>query len=266
MTGRGAESTVSAIRAGESDGMTDERRSRGQIEDARGKWVRPLDPVKLYLLRRHDLIPADALRGIAEDLDRPWVKIGRALFVFYAVMLMMCWGGMTYYLLFLSRSRRLDGVMIAFYGLQLVFMCAAFFVPWFISSAKRLPYVRPAMLKHRRCPRCAYDLRGLSADPRDGATACPECGCAWRINAPEVMGFSGEALRRMNRPTRRAQALLGILALLLLGGALFGYLSNRRARLAQVRSAPAPTAAVPPASVPSRGPVEREAEVSSGED
>lgn len=257
---------MSAIRGGESDRMTDQRRSRGQIEDARGRWVRPLDPVKLHLLRRHDLIPADALRGIAEDLDRPWVRIGRALFVFYAVMLATCWGGMTYYLLFLSRSRRLDAVMMAFYGLQLVFMCAAFFVPWFIASAKRLPYVRPAMLKHRRCPRCAYDLRGLSADPRDGATACPECGCAWRINAPEVVSFSGEALRRMNRPTKRAQVVLGMFVLLLLGGALFGYMSSRRARLAQVRSAPAPTTTVPATVVPSRGPVEIEAETSSGGD
>jgi transcription initiation factor TFIIIB Brf1 subunit/transcription initiation factor TFIIB len=37
------------------------------------------------------------------------------------------------------------------------------------------------MLKHLRCPHCGYDLRGLAADPEDGATVCPECGCAWRL-------------------------------------------------------------------------------------
>jgi transcription initiation factor TFIIIB Brf1 subunit/transcription initiation factor TFIIB len=37
------------------------------------------------------------------------------------------------------------------------------------------------MLKHRRCPHCGYDIRGLPVDPQDGATVCPECGCAWEL-------------------------------------------------------------------------------------
>ena len=37
------------------------------------------------------------------------------------------------------------------------------------------------MLQHLRCPHCGYDLRLLPTDPKDGASVCPECGCAWRL-------------------------------------------------------------------------------------
>ena len=33
-----------------------------------------------------------------------------------------------------------------------------------------------------RCPHCGYDIRGLPTDPEDGATICPECGCAWQLD------------------------------------------------------------------------------------
>ena len=36
-------------------------------------------------------------------------------------------------------------------------------------------------IEHLRCPYCGYDIRGLPVDPSDGATVCPECGCAWRV-------------------------------------------------------------------------------------
>ena len=41
--------------------------------------------------------------------------------------------------------------------------------------------VMAAMLKHLRCPHCGYDIRELPVDPKDGATVCPECGCAWKL-------------------------------------------------------------------------------------
>jgi hypothetical protein len=42
------------------------------------------------------------------------------------------------------------------------------------------------MLKHRRCPHCGYDLRLLPIDSNDGATVCPECGCAWSLDGGDV--------------------------------------------------------------------------------
>jgi hypothetical protein len=43
------------------------RQTSGRIRDARGRRVSQLDPVALYLLRRHDMIEADALQGIANE-------------------------------------------------------------------------------------------------------------------------------------------------------------------------------------------------------
>ncbi len=58
------------------------------------------------------------------------------------------------------------------------------FCPWVICFAikrKRFDNVTEAMLKYSRCPHCGYDLRMLPVDPEDGATVCPECGCAWEL-------------------------------------------------------------------------------------
>ena len=38
------------------------------------------------------------------------------------------------------------------------------------------------LLRHKRCPSCAYSLRGLKSDG-DGVTTCPECGGAWKMHA-----------------------------------------------------------------------------------
>ena len=52
------------------------------------------------------------------------------------------------------------------------------------------------MLQHRRCPHCGYDLRLLPDDCSDGATVCPECGCAWKLVGEANGGesSSGEAI------------------------------------------------------------------------
>jgi hypothetical protein len=46
--------------------------------------------------------------------------------------------------------------------------------------------VQAVMLKHGRCPHCGYSLTGLPVDPGDGATVCPECAGAWRIDDPAI--------------------------------------------------------------------------------
>ena len=54
---------------------------------------------------------------------------------------------------------------------------------WRGARAVRPKRVRAVMLRHRRCPHCGYDLRMLPTDPTDEVTICPECGCAWRLEA-----------------------------------------------------------------------------------
>jgi hypothetical protein len=65
---------------------------------------------------------------------------------------------------------------------SLIFLCAIPFAAWYRTKRSRFAHVAAAMLKHLRCPHCGYHLRGLPADPDDGATICPECGCAWQLS------------------------------------------------------------------------------------
>ena len=55
------------------------------------------------------------------------------------------------------------------------------FIVWGGMKRGRWGKIPAAMLKYFRCPHCGYDLRGLRVDSEDGTTACPECGCAWRL-------------------------------------------------------------------------------------
>jgi hypothetical protein len=60
-----------------------------------------------------------------------------------------------------------------------------------MSGARRARHkrIRNIMLQHLRCPHCGYDLRLLPTAPGDGATVCPECGCAWRLPPPATAGL-----------------------------------------------------------------------------
>jgi len=54
------------------------------------------------------------------------------------------------------------------------------FAFWIGTRQVRFKRIAGVMLRHLRCPHCGYDLRLLPTDPADGATVCPECGCAWQ--------------------------------------------------------------------------------------
>jgi len=55
-------------------------------------------------------------------------------------------------------------------------------VLWAMGRSVRSGRITDVMLDHRRCPHCGYDMRDLPVDPADGATICPECGCAWKLD------------------------------------------------------------------------------------
>jgi len=59
-------------------------------------------------------------------------------------------------------------------------------LPWFAIRRAKGSRVCAALLNHRRCPHCGYDLRGLPTTPSDNTTVCPECGCAWVIDDDRV--------------------------------------------------------------------------------
>jgi hypothetical protein len=155
--------------------------------DARGRPVTILDPVKIYLLRpitkrmlnRPESIPESELRSIAEELDPYWTRRGWLIFAVYAVGLALCYAGNLFYRFYVSSSPGWDLIGMLFPIAQFVLMFGAFYATWVVGKRARRPRVVPIMLKHRRCPHCGYDMRDLTPDEKDGATVCPECGCAW---------------------------------------------------------------------------------------
>jgi hypothetical protein len=147
------------------------------IRDARGRRVTQLDPVAMHLLRRHDVIEADALRAIASE---PGVRITAweraALIVAVLALLAVC----SLFMIELVVGGLADAAYakhasVLFY----VFMLG---ITWITIRRLRFGKVMAAMLKYGRCPHCGYDLKNLPVDERDGATVCPECGCAWRMS------------------------------------------------------------------------------------
>jgi hypothetical protein len=155
------------------------------IRDARGRKVTQIDPVELHLLRRHAVIDAESLRPIAEEVGSGLDEKARR---FVPVLV----GGLVLVALALV-------VMVIAYAIEgnvwdiisprsIALFNVWFFAMVFWTQAKqgRFGRIKRIMLRHHRCPHCGYDLRGLPADPEDGTTACPECGCAWQV--PEEAG------------------------------------------------------------------------------
>jgi hypothetical protein len=67
------------------------------------------------------------------------------------------------------------------------------FAFWKAARRSRFSRIRRTMLEHFRCPHCGYDIRGLPTASEDGATICPECGCAWSLAPVEADDVPGEA-------------------------------------------------------------------------
>jgi hypothetical protein len=156
----------------------------GRFKDARGKPVTLLDPYLLHKLRRHDVIPAEPLGKIARGIGSGWAKAGRVIFTIVWPVVLVClavahvgkWGGG---FAVHPRELRLWIVLLLCFAVNVVLV-------WFFSRSGRLERVCRVMLKHLRCPHCGYDLRMLPTDPKDGATVCPECGCAWRLGQEDA--------------------------------------------------------------------------------
>ena len=151
------------------------------VLDARGKSAKVLDPYLLYRLHRYDVIPAEPLASIAHDIGSGWAQTGRIIFSFVWPTVFVCmliahfrkWGGG-----FGVASRELS-LWLVLLGIFVVNITLV----WVFSRLGRLPRVCRIMLAHMRCPHCGYDLRGLPIDSSDGATVCPECGCAWKLES-----------------------------------------------------------------------------------
>ncbi len=153
-----------------------------RVRDARGRLVSMLDPYALLLLRRYEVIPAEALSLIAKKIGsgvdsktRRFLTLLIVLSSISAIILVIL---------------AIDALWHREYGRLLakapMFLCQMWFWPLiFWVNAKRVRYkrIQAVMLEHRYCPHCGYDLRGLPTSPEDGSTTCPECGCGWHLTA-----------------------------------------------------------------------------------
>jgi hypothetical protein len=158
------------------------KRAPTHIRDARGRKVTQLDPVELSLLRQHDVIDRPTLHAITTEVGTGMEDAHRRmLWVLYAgvpviavvlvAQLVDAWMGG-------NVSGFLSGRNIALGNVWFLVL-----VLWFRAKQARFGRVRRAMLAHLRCPHCGYDMHGLPPEP-DGATLCPECGTAWRLDQP----------------------------------------------------------------------------------
>ena len=158
------------------------RPRRGRIRDARGRRATQLDPVSMHYLRRRDVIDAETLRTLAAEIGVGWPRFVKILFFVVIADLIICLtvSGIDFFREVVFGGTGL-GAFIISRLLPLTPLWALPMMIWFVSSQVRFKRVCRVMLKHGRCPHCGYDLRNLPADETDGATVCPECGCAWKL-------------------------------------------------------------------------------------
>ena len=155
------------------------------MTDARGRRVSQLDPVAMHLLHQHDVIPAEDLKRIAKEIDPLEVR-RRPIFALLTPVWIMAWYGAFFgYFYIFKRWRGWDPVLVAFATFYFVWPIVMLLFAAFRARRKRWARIRRIVLGHGYCPHCGYGLRGCPADPDDGATVCPECGCAWQVPEDE---------------------------------------------------------------------------------
>lgn len=153
----------------------------GRIKDARGRPVSRLDPVKLHLLNQRSIIPAETLRSMVDEI-MPGARRQRLVQVLSVVLgFLVVVGGTIIYFTYFSTWKGFDPVNVTIYVIQAAVILSGPLLVFRMARAKYRSRLASVMLEHRHCPHCGYDIRGLPTDPEDGATVCPECGCAWQF-------------------------------------------------------------------------------------
>jgi hypothetical protein len=175
--------------------------------DANGRSVRMIDPVKLLILHRFETIDGDTLHDIVETMEPGTARLRRHVWIiipaFVAAIALLV--AFLYYTGDAGARKDLISTITNPVIIAPNLMCC-FVLPWIITRQNYMKHIRAAMLKHRRCPHCGYDLRG-TPPAADGASVCSECGCAW-LMSDEALASPGAAAARAAESRRRQLALL----------------------------------------------------------
>jgi hypothetical protein len=163
--------------------------TRCRIGDARGRLVTQLDPMRLHLLRRPGAIESEVLDRIVEEIEPGLAKVRPFILAAGVACVVLGLGVFLVSVAMEGGSAWSDLVSTLTNPAIYVPNLAVFvWLPWMFIQKKRRRCARvsAALIKFRRCPHCGYSLQGLPVDPTDGATVCPECACAWRLDDPTL--------------------------------------------------------------------------------
>jgi hypothetical protein len=164
----------------------------GRIKDARGRTVSQLEPVTMHLLRRPGIIPPEVLKDIAQEVGIGMTRATKAAF-WSSLLGLAC---LIIALAILITRLHSGTIGTRRFVMSILPYCGIWVAPfslWMGARNARHPRITGVMLAHRRCPHCGYDLRLLPTDPADGATVCPECGCAWKLDESSTDGVRADA-------------------------------------------------------------------------
>jgi hypothetical protein len=182
---------MSDIDVAQPDDATSTRHARaGLIRDDRGRKVTQFDPVRCRILRQTCEIDRASLDAMCAEIGtgfsvriNPYVPLlfgSACLFLFVGVITTID----------IVRSGDFSRIL-AGRNIALVSVWFWSVLVWRFGRRNRFQKIRKVMLAHRHCPHCGYALQGLPDDTPDGATVCPECGCAWTLSTdPEATGGS----------------------------------------------------------------------------
>jgi len=191
----------------------------GRTRDAHGRVVKLLDPIPIFALRQHDVVDAEKLERIVEELE-PGARGRRVLVILSLVLVAVVMIGVLISVAMEGRAAWDDLISAVTNPALFGGIIGGVIAPWIAAREARLKRVRRVMLHHRCCPHCGYGLDGVPAHI-DGTTVCPECGCAWRLDEAEAEAPTAEAPKR-SRSTVTLLILLGLgLAGMLAAGVVY---------------------------------------------
>jgi hypothetical protein len=162
--------------------------------------VTQLDPLALFVLQRSGPIERPVLAAIVAEKGIRMTRLEKGAMILSLILLLALIVTVIFKLLGGdSWSHLIRRMVPTFY----LFIWP--FIVWGGMRASRFGKIAAAMLRHRRCPHCGYDLRNLPVNDADGATVCPECGCAWKLDARGAQEAEGQAVAADRlHPRRRA--------------------------------------------------------------